>query len=320
MELKANCGVWGSMFGVPCIVADNFLKLATGEQIKVLMYILRNSGRELTTDEIALNTGVSPQQAEDAVMFWQQVNVLTPEQSAAVPRSIMTPPEQIAPQTEPVQKEVPAPRRREVLKPSEISEIMNDSPNIAELFKAAEATLGSINHTMQNSLIWMTNYLGLKAEVIMTLLVYCEKIEKTNAGYIEKIAISWAEKDINTLDSAQEEIERLSRSHDYIANIMKMFEMKRRPTAKQLEIIDQWRTDGYSSELIHYAYEKTIEQIDKLSFEYINKILISWSGSGYRTVNDVKQAENDFKKNKKPSQNNSDDFDADKYSFVINNF
>ena len=41
MEFKVNCGIWGTMFGVPSIVADNFLKLATGGQIKVLLYLLR---------------------------------------------------------------------------------------------------------------------------------------------------------------------------------------------------------------------------------------------------------------------------------------
>ena len=126
MELKANCGVWGSMFGVPCIVADNFLKLATGEQIKVLIYILRNSGRELTSEEIAMNTGITPQQAEDAVLFWQQANVLTPDTSISVPRNVMLQPENIVQSPEPVQKEAPAPRRKDSLKPSEISEIMND--------------------------------------------------------------------------------------------------------------------------------------------------------------------------------------------------
>ena len=92
MEFKANCGVWGTMFGVPCVVADNFLKLATGEQIKVLLYLLRASGRTVSTEEIAANTGVTTQQAEEAVLFWQQVNVLSSDNSISVPQSIMTPP------------------------------------------------------------------------------------------------------------------------------------------------------------------------------------------------------------------------------------
>ncbi|SEK25414.1 DnaD and phage-associated domain-containing protein [Ruminococcus sp. YRD2003] len=326
MEFKANCGVWGTMFGVPCVVADNFLKLATGEQIKVLLYLLRASGRTVSTEEIAANTGVTTQQAEEAVLFWQQVNVLSSDNSISVPQSIMTPP---APQqstnTVSVEetllvKSAPEPRRRENLRPTEITDIMKDTPAVAELFKAAESILGHINNTMQNSLIWMTNYLGLKAEVILVLLVYCEKIEKTNVAYIEKIAMSWAEKDINTLDSAQEEIERLTSSNDFVGIIMKMFEMKRRPTSKQLDIIEKWRAAGYARDMIHYAYEKTVENTGKLSFEYTDKVLASWKDSGFRSSEDVKRAESDFRKRKKAGSDSNDSFDAEKYNFVINNF
>ena len=59
MEFKANCGIWGTMFGVPYIVADNFLKLASGDHIKVLLYLLRCSGRAVTNEEISANTGVN---------------------------------------------------------------------------------------------------------------------------------------------------------------------------------------------------------------------------------------------------------------------
>ncbi len=325
MEFKANCGVWGTMFGVPCVVADNFLKLATGEQIKVLLYLLRASGRSVSTEEIALNTGVTAQQAEEAVLFWQQVNVLSSDNSINVPKSIMS--ESVPQQTNTVSVEETLlvnssalPRRREILRPTEITDIMKGSPAVAELFKAAESILGHINNTMQNSLIWMTNYLGLKAEVILVLLVYCVNIEKTNVAYIEKIAMSWSEKDINNLESAQEEIERLTSSNDYVGSIMKMFEMKRRPTTKQLDIIEKWRAAGYAKDMIHYAYEKTVENTGKLSFEYTDKVLASWKDSGFRNADDVKHAESDFRKRKKSGTETSETFDAEKYNFVINNF
>ena len=323
------------MFGVPCIVADNFLKLATGEQLKVLLYILRCSGRDCTDEEIALNTGVSPQQAADAVMFWQQVNVLSPDSAQTLRNnSIMTaapvqntvPPAaspsdsvQKAPAEE--KKTAPQPRQKQNLTPSEISKLMKDSDDISELFKTAESILGTLTHIQQNSLIWMYTYLGLKKEVIITLLAYCVSIEKTNPGYIEKIACDWSENEINTLNAAQEEVSRMSGSREYVTQIMRSFEMKRRPTAKQMDIIAQWKTIGFNLELIHYAYEKTIEQIDKLSFEYINKILLSWRDSGYTSVKDVKNAESDYKKRKKSDARASDDdFDVDKYKIFINNF
>ena len=68
MELKVNSGVWGTMFGVPCIVADNLLKLATGEQLKVLLFMLRNSGRKLSDEEISINTGVPVMQVQDCIL------------------------------------------------------------------------------------------------------------------------------------------------------------------------------------------------------------------------------------------------------------
>ncbi len=325
MEFKANSGIWGTMFGVPCIVADNFLKLATGDQIKVLLYILRHSGKSCTDSEIAANTGLTPQQAGEAVMFWHQANVLVQDTPAPVTgNSIMTP--LAAPKSEPdvqqpVRQTAVPEHQRQNLSSSEIAELMKNSADIAELFKMAENILGILNHTRQNSLIWMFSYLGLKKEVIITLLAYCASIDKTNAGYIEKIAADWSENEINDLTAAQEEVSRLNESRNYISQIMRTFEMKRRPTSKQMEIISQWKNIGFNMDLIHYAYEKTIERIDKLSFEYINRILLSWRDSGFSTVQDVKNAEADYKKNKKSgSKDSGDDFDVDKYKIFINNF
>ena len=323
MEYKANSGIWGTMFGVPCVVADNFLKLATGQQLKVLLYLLRCSGRHCSDEEISLNTGVSQQEAADAVLFWQQVNVLTPQRTTAekVPELSMAAPVSKPAETVP-EHSAPKPElpKRQDLPPSEIADVMKNSSDISELFKVAESALGKLSHTQQNSLIWMMNYLGLKAEVILVLLVYCEEIEKTNVAYIEKIAVSWAEKGINTFDVAQEEVERLKSSNDYIGVIMKMFEMKRRPTTKQLEIIEKWRSTGYARDLIHYAYEKTIENTGKLSFEYVDKVLTSWNDSGFCSSDDVKRAESDYRKRKKSGSDTTGTFDADKYSFLINNF
>ncbi len=214
------------------------------------------------------------------------------------------------------------PRRKQYMTPSSISKLMTDSADVAELFKTAESLLGNLTHTQQNSLIWIFSYLGLKKEVIITLLSYCISIGKANPGYIEKIAVSWAENEINTLDLAQDEISRLNSWNDYEAMIMRTFEMKRRPTTKQAEFISQWKSIGFNIELIHHAYEITIEKTDKLSFEYINKILLSWRDSGYTSVKQIKDAAADYrkKKNSASSTADNDDIDVDKYKIFINNF
>ena len=325
MEFKVNCGIWGAMFGVPVIVADNFLKLATGGQIKVLLYLLRYSGKMCSTEDISTNTGVSPEEAEEAVLFWQQANVLSPQTSGApapVP-SLMAQPSQSVEVTTPapVQKSAePAPDHKTNLSGQEIAAIMADSQDIRELFKITESILGGLKNSQMNSIIWMYDHLGLKKEVVITLISYCASIEKTNTAYVEKIASVWAENDINTMAAAQDEIQRMSASRDYISGIMRAFEMTRRPTTKQAELIQQWKNAGFSVELIRYAYEKTIERIDKLNFDYINKILLSWRDSGFTSVKDVQNAEIDYKKKKNSSSNGSNSTDIEEYKSVINKF
>ena len=98
--------------------------------------------------------------------------------------------------------------------------------------------------------------------------------------------------------------------------------MNYNPTAKQAAFIEQWKNLGFSIELVHFAYERTLEQINKLNFGYINKILLSWRDSGFMTVQDVKNAESDFRKNKKgtPSKKDVKDADVEEYESIINQF
>ncbi|MDE5770540.1 MAG: DnaD domain protein [Ruminococcus sp.] len=334
MEFKANSGAWGTMFGVPCVVADNFLKLATGEQIKVLLYLLRCSGRECSEEDIAANTGVSIQEATDAVLFWQQVNVLTPNQLSSPVQSLSV----IQPQTEPVntplasenqisvsenppkQKKIKPVSRKKTWTGTEIEHMKKESADISELFEVAQSYLGILKPAQTDSLIYMHEYLGLKKEVIITLISYCCSIEQKPPNYIEKIANQWAEDNINTLEQAQEEVQRLTSSHEYMNQIMRIFEMKRL-AKKQKDFIEQWQNMGMDIEMINYAYEKTLEQINELSFPYINKILVSWHESGFKDIKSVCESENVYSRNNiRKDSRKDDDFDVDMYSICINNY
>ena len=334
MELKVNSGVWGTMFGVPCIVADNLLKLATGEQLKVLLFMLRNSGRKLSDEEISINTGVPVMQVQDCILFWQNVNVIIPEGAgSSVPFMQMTAPPAPAPTVQSTAHETTpsaaaenkeqikhTPRKKENLNPSEIAKLIESSQEIREFFKFAEQKLGDINYTMQNTIIWIHNYLGLEMVVIGTLISYCAEINRKEPRYIEKIAYDWAEKEINDLNAANEEIEQLKQYNEFLYIIKRKFEMKHTPTTKQQVFIKKWQSMGLDIEVIHYAYEKCVENTEKLSFEYIDKVVTSWHASGLTTVEEVKKNGGKFKYNggnKKGSS--SSKLDLEKYKIFINN-
>ena len=323
MEFKVNCGIWGAMFGIPVIVADNFLKLATGDQIKVLLYLLRHSGRMCSSEEISSNTGVSQEAAEEAVLFWQQANVLSPQKRGSqVPVIPLMAQQELSDEPQEAPKpQTSAPNHKTSLSGKEIATIMNNSRDISELFQIIESILGALTNGQMNSLIWMYDHLGLKKEVIVTLISYCKQIDKTNTNYIDKIAISWAEKNINTLENAQNETQRLLSSRDYTVSILRIIEQTQSPTTKQNKIIEEWQNNNVSIELIKYANEKAIERGKKGNFiEYINGIILNWRNNGLTTIQDVKNAENEYKKKKSYSNNTQSTSDADEYKFVINDF
>ena len=59
----------------------------------------------------------------------------------------------------------------------------------------------------------------------------------------------------------------------------------------------------------------------KLSFDYINKILLSWRNSGYTTPQQVKDAEAAYRKgNSSSRREKSSEPDVEKYKVVINKF
>ena len=326
MNFNINSGMWGMMFGVPCIVADNFLKLASEAQIKALLYILRNNGRICTSEEIARAVGISPEQADEAVMFWEQANVLENQGGNEPKNSLMTAPAAEAKPIETVTlpQETSAPVKvtsssAVKMNPSDIADVISKSAEAKMLFQFAESKLGILGFIEQRSLIWMFEYLGLKADVIIMLIGYCSSIEKTSIGYIERIAFSWSEKGIDTLALAEAEVKRLTESKNFVSSIMRIFGMNQKPTKSQLEYIVKWQTAGYSLELIECAYERSFEQLNKLKFSYINGILERWNTEGIKTAQDVEKSEADFRKGRQNNEN-SENSNVEKYKSLINNF
>lgn len=332
MENKLTNESSESLFGVPYIVVDNFIKIATFEQIKVLLYILRNNSNNIDLEIISENTGVSIKDAENAISFWKNCNIVPKDNNkqnvvsmnsmftsvSALPETV---PQPQLPVTDNVQNN-PTSAKRIQLHPTEITEIINTNAEIAELFQVLQGIIPTINNFMQNSLIWIYNYYGLKREVIAILMTYCTSVDKLNTTYIEKMAETWAEKGINTLEEAQKEVAFLTACHSYTYQIMSMFEMKRTPTTKQQKFIDEWYEKNLDLELIKYAYEKTIENIEKLSFPYINKILVAWQTQGFKTAEDVQNFEESSQKSYKQKKfgGNSDGFNAEDYNIFINDF
>ena len=268
MNLTVHIPGFGQMFGVPNAVVDQYLKLATPSQLKVLLYLLRNNGQTVDHSEIAKALAISEELVEEAALFWSQTDLFAVTEPAAE----SVPAETAA---EPEQKPAKAPRTNHVsavssgksgdLTPLEIASAIEASDDLKTLFRMSEQQLGRpLRHVEQKALVWMHDYNNIGSDIILTVLLYCKSIDKSSVSYAESIITSWWNDGIQTLPQVTDAINEMEHRRSFTGHIQKAFEMHRKPTPKQQEYIDLWQDRKIPLDLITYAYEKTLESIDKL--------------------------------------------------------
>ena len=337
MDYNINMGVWGNVFIVPCAVVDDYLRMASPKAVKVLLYLMRNNGRIISISTAADAVRVSEEDVEDAVSYWEQTGLITTDAvpSCAVKIALAEESGSTAKMTEPSEAITPAPEASGSepaaklkksssagLTPKEIADRLASSPEVKYLYAAAETIFASpLNHTQQRSLILMLDYYGLPADVILMLIQYCSSIGKTGMGYIETIARSWSEDGITDHTAAENAVMLMERSHTYSARLKSALEISRKLTSREQQYINSWAKSGISVELIVYAYEKSAEAINKLSFSYMDKMLMSWLADGITTP-EAAAAASDGKKTKTAASDTSkqSSFDLDRFAQLAVNF
>ena len=76
MDYSINSLVFASTFALPSDVADKYLKLAKGEHIKVLIYIMRNIASLPSVEKISEETDVDIYDVKEALLFWADAGIL----------------------------------------------------------------------------------------------------------------------------------------------------------------------------------------------------------------------------------------------------
>ncbi|MBP0960965.1 MAG: DnaD domain protein [Oscillospiraceae bacterium] len=323
MDYYLDAGCYGNIFAVPSAVVDNYIKLASGSAVKVLLYILRNNGRNVSSTEIAAAININPDDVKDAFNFWEGVGIIGnrgTEQSTAS-ESARKDHNRTAPVSQPVSAPSPQPANTAVTEsapaktnsssvqvtsasfqrtPTELQQLCSTSEMKAVLDMAQQILGSTINHTMMRSIIWQHEYLGLKPDVILMLLTYCASIGKTSTTYIDTIAVDWSQNDINTAEKADAEIARRSAAHSFTAKMASEFGLKRKPTPEQQMIFDEWIAKGFDTDLIACACERAVDQGKPLTVKYVNGILGNWEKAGIKTR---EQAKSEFSNKKTAAYN-----------------
>ena len=139
-------------------------------------------------------------------------------------------------------------------------------------------------------------------------------IEKTRIAYLVQIMKSWYEKDITTYDKIEKEIIRASAARDYQNRVLKAFGIVTKPTPTQVEYIKSWQEMGFTIEMLEIAYNKCMDNTNKLNFKYINTILTNWASKSISTPAQVNEEDSKFKSRKADtSRTKSTSYDLDEF-------
>ena len=179
--------------------------------------------------------------------------------------------------------------------------------NFSMLLFVIEQYMGRPLSTKEtNSIVYFYDGLKLSTDLIEYLFEYCVEHNKKSINYIEKVALSWASKNIHTIAEAKEET---SNHTDYVYQIMKAFGLSNRePAQHEKAMIAKWAdTYCFDTDMIIEACNRTIKAIHQPSFEYADTILAIWKNSNVSSLEDVKKADAAYAagNNIKPKQTTS---------------
>ena len=198
----------------------------------------------------------------------------------------------------------PAPTKKEYT----LDDIKNfrKDPDVSELFFIIETYL---KHTLSSSdiniILYWYEELHFPTDLIEYLVEYCISKGHSSTRYMNKVAISWSESGITTVEQAKENAS--IHSQVYYAVMKALGISGRNLVDTEMNYIKKWSKEfGFDTQLISLACQRTISAIHKPSFEYVDSIMTSWHTNQVHTSEDVDKLDAAYNKTKKVTVNTAD--------------
>ncbi len=350
---STGAGAWSNVFAVPADVVDKYIKLAGAAQLKVLLWLLRNTCRrdKISANDIAAALNMNPIDVKDCMEFWVSVGLFSVDsdtdsnnesQIINEPESIVSeqPPVQYTPAQSNVNEKVAViknnmesytPPSRTIARvekpdPITVAQRISVDDGYAILLQETEAILGRpLTHNDSSTLLMLHDSDGLPYEVITMILYFAKSENKTKMKYIETLGRDWGDAGVDTIEKAEEKIGEIMMSKEAWFIVSNAFGLKNAgtPTKKQVEFADLWVNKwGYGEDMIRIAYETCVNNKGEFNMSYINGIIKKWHTDGIMTEHDLaKQKLN--KDSAKPNTSTpkpKSDVNSGKTSYDINAF
>ncbi len=271
VEYMLNPSAMQSAFMMPAEPVMKYMKPASAEQLRVLLFTMGNMSTGVNPEACAEALGIPLENVTDALDFWCEAGALLR-----------------------VGEEIsfePAAKKRTVAKPEsakpsreEIAMMGQTDEKIIFLLREAELKLGRpLRFSEMQTLVCLYADENFEVSVILMLVEYAISEGKPSIGFINATARAWQSAGVDSVAAAEEQIERVGRQKSAWAIVERAFGIEhRKPSAKELEFCEKWVIEWkFSRDMLKEAYDSCVDSKTKLSMPYINKILESWHQKGY---------------------------------------
>lgn len=261
---------------LPIGAADRLIAAHDGDVALLYLYILRRGGPDAEAAAGALCRTV--REIEAALEKLRRMGLL--DQAPAPDPEQKLPPGDALPEYTAV----------------DLTRFAAEDPGLQTIFVEAAQVFGrKLSPADMNMLAGLYKHLGLPAEVLLLLLNYCaERAEARRPGSVpsprsvEKEGYDWANREILTVEQADEYILFRSRQRALTGQVREVLGIRGRELSKtEREYVERWLSMGFSPEAVAVAYDRTLVKLGRLHWAYMDKIFQSWHAKGLHSPAEI---------------------------------
>lgn len=276
---------------------DNHMATANGEYVKVYLFLLRhlsNPSMPLTITTIADCLENTEKDILRALKHWQKEGLIAIEYDSLGGISGIDIGTGLNEKTS--NTEIPNVQRLNTVStaeppaaPSNIEPFQNHKELKSLLFIAEQYLGKTLSGKDIETITYFYDTLHFSADLVEYLIEYCVENGHKSMHYIQKVALSWADSNITTVDQAKQNSVFYN---DYVKigySVLKAFGIRgRAPVASELVYITKWSEEyGFSLDLIGEACNRTMAKLHQPNFEYTDSILKKWLSSNVVHLSDL---------------------------------
>lgn len=292
---------------------DHYMVRANGEYVKVYLLLLRHMNQSsgyLSVSELADLLECTEKDILRALRYWKSEGLLdylddTPDDPS--PKSTAPSPAASSGlhdvQSGYMTSSIPADSVSDSAALASTTNIQQyrsrkERAEFKELLFVAEQYLGkTLSATDIDQITYFYDTLNMSAELIEYLIEYCVENGHKSMHYINKVALSWHEENITTVN--------LAKTSSFLYNkncycVLNAYGIKGRgPAASEIAYIRKWSEEyGFALEVILEACDRTMNSIHQPSFDYTDSILKRWKDKNVRQLKDIDVVDADYRKEK----------------------